>query len=505
MKRVRLEPRFTIDRSLTDRNLLGAALGDPASWARWMAVLKATFALPMSANDRATFAEIAGGRQPPSRPVRELWAVVGRRSGKTRMAAAIAIHIGAIERHQLAPGETGFVLLLAASKAQASIAFNYVKGFLESSPILAQQIELVSAEEIKLKGNIIIGVHAGSYRTIRGRSLLAVVGDEISFWRDETSAAPDLEIFRACAPALAATKGVWIGISTGYRKIGLLYNRWRDHFGQDSDDVLVVQGSSQTFNPSLSTEMIARASAADPEAAESEWGGGFRADISAFLDDATIERAIGYGRPTELPPMSGIRYSAFTDVSGGRHDHFTLCIGHKDKLNWIADVIRGRAPPFDPATVVDEYVALLREYGVTSLVGDNYSGAWAETAFKKAGIKYIRSEAAKSQLYLELLPLFMRGAVSIPNHSRLVRELRLLERRTSRIGKDVIDHGRNGSDDYSNAICGACVTATSRAGPVVVSAEALTWAKTRYTPGAAVRRMANRHAPRSFFGTSNQR
>lgn len=267
MKRVRLEPRFTIDRSLTDRNLLGAALGDPASWARWMAVLKATFALPMSANDRATFAEIAGGRQPPSRPVRELWAVVGRRSGKTRMAAAIAIHIGAIERHQLAPGETGFVLLLAASKAQASIAFNYVKGFLESSPILAQQIELVSAEEIKLKGNIIIGVHAGSYRTIRGRSLLAVVGDETSFWRDETSAAPDLEIFRACAPALAATKGVWIGISTGYRKIGLLYNRWRDHFGQDSDDVLVVQGSSQTFNPSLSTEMIARASAADPEAA----------------------------------------------------------------------------------------------------------------------------------------------------------------------------------------------------------------------------------------------
>ena len=39
-----------------------------------------------------------------------------------------------------------------------------------------------------------IGVHAGSYRTIRGRTLLAVVGDETSFWRDIDSAQPDVEI-----------------------------------------------------------------------------------------------------------------------------------------------------------------------------------------------------------------------------------------------------------------------------------------------------------------------
>jgi hypothetical protein len=499
-----MQSKFTIARSLTDKNLLGAALGDSASWANWLTVLKATFALPMSETDRDTFAEIAGGREPPSHPVRELWAVVGRRSGKTRIAAAIAVHIGAIEQHKLAPGETGFVLLLAASKSQAQVAFGYVKGFLESSPILRQQIESMSSEEIKLRGNVIIGVHAGSYRTIRGRSLLAVVGDETSFWRDETSATPDLEIFRACAPALAATKGVWIGISTGYRKLGLLYNRWRDHFGHDSDDVLVVQGSSQKFNPSLSADMIQRASAADPEAAESEWRGGFRADISAFLDDQTIERAIDYSRPMELPPQSNIRYSAFTDVSGGRHDAFTLAIGHKDKQSWIADVIRGRHPPFDPENVVLEYVTLLREYRITSLIGDNYSGAWAETAFKKSGIKYIRSEQPKSKLYLESLPLWMRNAILIPDHPRLVRELRLLERRTSRVGQDVVDHGRGGSDDFANSVVGACVTAIAKSGPVIVSPEAMSWARERYvpnSPNSALRRFRKTGAtPRSFFG-----
>jgi hypothetical protein len=47
--------------------------------------------------------------------------------------------------------------------------------------------------------------------------------------------------------------------------------------------------------------------------------------------------------------------------------------------------------------------------------------------------------------------------VSIPNHRRLTRELRLLERRTHRSGRDTVDHGRAGSDDYANAVAGCLV------------------------------------------------
>jgi hypothetical protein len=454
--------RISIHRALQDHNLLGAALGrDLRSWARWLLVLKSAFGLgiTLSETERTAFAEIAGGRAPPSKRVSELWAVVGRRSGKTRMAAAIAVFIAAIEKHKLAPGEVGYVLLLAASRSQASVVFSYVVAFLESSPVLRQQIESVTANEVRLRGDIIIGVHAGSFRTIRGRSLLAVIADETSFWRDESSAQPDVEIFRACAPALAATRGIWIGISTGYRKLGLLYQRWRDHFGQDSSDILVVQGSSATFNPSLDLGIIERAKAADPEAAGSEWDGEFRSDIAAFLDDATIDAAIDHARPLELPPRPGLRYGAFADPSGGRHDHFTLCIGHKEDDVWICDVIRGRAPPFDPSSVVAEYAELLTEYGIKSIVSDAYSAAWVQSAFENGqGIKHVQSELPKGQLYLESLPLFMRGAVRLPNHPRLIRELRLLERRASRTGKDVIDHGRSGSDDWINSVVGALIT-----------------------------------------------
>ena len=141
------DPRMIpIDRALMDSNLLGAALGDGASWSTWLAVLRAAFALPMCNEDRATFAKVAGDRDPPSRAVSEFWAVCGRRSGKTRTAAAVSVYIGAIKQHRLARGEVGFVLLLAASRDQAAIAYRYVLGFLESSPILRQQVESVTTE-----------------------------------------------------------------------------------------------------------------------------------------------------------------------------------------------------------------------------------------------------------------------------------------------------------------------------------------------------------------------
>ena len=79
---------ISIDQALTDPMLLGAALGDRTSWSHWISILRAAFALPMTNKDCAAFREVAGDRVPPNKRVDELWCVIGRRSGKTRMAAA---------------------------------------------------------------------------------------------------------------------------------------------------------------------------------------------------------------------------------------------------------------------------------------------------------------------------------------------------------------------------------------------------------------------------------
>jgi hypothetical protein len=111
-----------------------------------------------------------------------------------------------------------------------------------------------------------------------------------------------------------------IGISTPYRKSGLLHAKYRDAFGRDDPDVLVVQGQHQLFNPTLDVSTVAAQRSADPEGAISEWDAEFRSDLSAFLDDALIEASIDHGRPLELPPRDGTTYLAFCDASGGRGD-----------------------------------------------------------------------------------------------------------------------------------------------------------------------------------------
>ena len=88
------------------------------------------------------------------------------------------------------------------------------------------------------------------------------------------------------------------------------------------------------------------------------------------------------------------------------------------------------------------------------MTGDNYARDWVAGAWRKLGFEYIRSSRPKGAIYLESLPVFTRGLARLPDHARLVRELRLLERRTHRSGKDTVEHPRNGHDDHANVVCG---------------------------------------------------
>jgi hypothetical protein len=321
---------YQITDAISDPKLLGAALGDAVSWQTWRIVLKAAFGLSLNRDEAEAFAAVAGSRSPPTKRVRELWAIIGRRGGKSRIAAALAIFLAAFTTHQLAPGEIGMVLVLAASVPQAQTVFSYIKGFLNASPILRLEIANQTAHEITLSNGIVIAAHSNSFRTIRGRTLIACIFDEVSFWRDETSATPDTEVYRAVLPALATTNGMLIAISSAYRKLGLLYQKHRDHFGVDGDEILVVKGGTKVFNPTLPDSVIEQQRQADPTGAASEWDAEFRTDISTFLDDELIDAAIEHGRPLELPPRPyPAFYRAFTDSAGGTgRDSYTVSVAH---------------------------------------------------------------------------------------------------------------------------------------------------------------------------------
>src|ERR1035437_5599076 len=155
--RVQGQPEpFTIEQAILDANLLGAGFGDPKTWQQWRTALKAAFQIDLNRDEARACAAISGGRQPPAQKVRELWCVLGRRSGKSRVAAALAVYFATLVDYtgKLAPGETGYVMVLAASKDQARAIKNYAEGFLRASPMLASSIADVTADEIRLQSTM---------------------------------------------------------------------------------------------------------------------------------------------------------------------------------------------------------------------------------------------------------------------------------------------------------------------------------------------------------------
>ena len=72
------------------------------------------------------------------------------------------------------------------------------------------------------------------------------------------------------------------------------------------------------------------------------------------------------------------------------------------------------------------------------------------------------SDLPASALYLEALPMFMREQISLSDHPQLIRELRALERRTSRMGRDSVTHPPGGHDDYANALAGCLRVAQAK-------------------------------------------
>lgn len=459
-------PALTIIEAMDHPDLFGQWFADTATWQPWRAFLRALYALPFAPGDLAIYQQCTGRDHPPESPILEAWLPVGRRGGKSRIAALVGCYTACFIdwRPHLAPGERGVVMILACDRRQARVILNYVKAFVLEIPTLAVLVLRETEEGLELATGIDIEVHTSNFRAVRGRTIVAALLDEIAFWRDHESANPDTEVLTAIRPGMASVPdALLLAISSPYSQRGVLWEAYRDHHGQDGDEILVWQADTRTMNASIPQSFIDKEYARDPARATAEYGALFRTDIEGFLDAdllATLVRAA----PLELPPINKAGYFAFTDPSGGRGDAFTLAIAHHDGERVIVDLCRSIRPPFDPAIAVRQHAATLKEYGIRVVTGDHYSGAWVAEAFREEGITYNGSPLAKSAIYLEALPQFTRGLAELPDDARLLTELAQLERRTSRSGKDSVDHPPRGHDDLANAACGALWLAATRQG-----------------------------------------
>jgi hypothetical protein len=450
------KPALTIIDVCQDPDLFAPWFGDRASWSAWFVFLRVMFGLPLDEVGLALFQQCTGRNSPSPFGYLEASLVIGRRGGKSLILALIAVFLACFFdwRPFLTGGERGTIMVIAADRRQATVIFRYLKAFL-GIRLLKQMVIRETADALDLDCGVTLEIQTASYKTIRGRTVLAALCDELAFWSDENSSNPDTEIIAALKPAMATIpRAMMLKASSPYSRRGALWNDHKKHFGRDDSSVLVWQADTRTMNPSVPEAFVAAEYENDPANAAAEYGAQFRSDIEAFVTREAAEACVIDDR-YELPPMSGVVYSAFCDPSGGGSDSMTLAIAHKEGNVAILDAVREVKPPFSPESVVAEFSTLLKTYRVFSVIGDRYAGLWPRERFQMHSVSYIASAKPKSDLYRDFLPAVNGRRIELLDHSKLVAQLCALERRTWRGGRDSIDHPPNQHDDVVNCVAGA--------------------------------------------------
>jgi hypothetical protein len=453
--------------ALSDSRMLGQWFGG-SSWDGWRTIMRAAHGLPLTQAERAFFSTVAGGREPPTQPVKELWVLCGRRSGKDSIASAVVTNMAATFKPAgiLRPGERATVACLAVDRSQAAIVAGYTKGYFEAVPVLRRMIKRETSDGLELNNSVDIQIVTSNFRAARGKSYLGIVLDEVAFWRDEDSSTnPDREIYRGLRPGMTTIpNSLLVGITSVYRRSGLAYERWSKHFGKNSDRFLIIHGPSAALNPTLDQAEIDAAMAEDAVAARADYYSEWRDDLNTFIPRDLIEGSVDRGVVVR-PPQPGLRYVAHCDTSDGvsaQGDSFTAAIAHREKdalvLDWVIE-IRGK---FNTATATKQIADALKSYGIREIMGDSHARGWAEAEFSKNGIRLLRCELDRSDLYLEILAHFGTGRIRLIDSDRLVNQFCGLERRTMSGGRDKVDHPRGQHDDLANAVAGAlwrCISA----------------------------------------------
>jgi hypothetical protein len=431
---------------------------DKTSYFAPFVMLKCLYGLKdmMTPEEQELAKKCLGGRDIPTQKAKEFYMVAGRRSLKSFSAALICVHeaFHTDFAQYASTGEKITCLIVAVDKLQALIIFKYISSIIEAIPLYEEQVELKRAMDIQLKNGVQILIRTSTMAGVRGYTYGLVLLEECSFWNVD-GVNPDHEVLAAIRPGLASVPpSTLIALSSPYGRAGILYEAFRDYYGESHPEICVWSAPTTVMNPTIPQSVIDAAYEVERIAAKSEYGAVFRSDVETcfpleWLESARVENRF------ELPPVPSQMYRAFMDPSGGAASAFTLSIGDREPDGvLVQDVLKSTVPPFSPQAVCKEYARKMKEYGVTEVVSDRWGGEWVIESMRLEGIKVIHSKQSKTELYLALEPILARGACEMLDNKTQFAQLRGLDRRRGRGGKDIISCQPRQHDDSANSLAG---------------------------------------------------
>jgi hypothetical protein len=226
-----------------------------------------------------------------------VWAL-GRRSGKTTMAALVCLWDCLLSPDLssfLRRGERRFAVAVAVNLRQSRLIVEAARTIVARSPALASLVESQTDDEITFSNGTSLAAFPCTSRGGRGWPISTLVMDEAAHFVDSEGNSSAEQVWRALMPATAQFgHGARIIVaSTPFGSDGLFADLWAKADAGELEDATASRFATAEMNPTAEIRDVMRLELArDPDGFRSEYEAQFVGSGLVFLDPERITEAV---------------------------------------------------------------------------------------------------------------------------------------------------------------------------------------------------------------------
>jgi hypothetical protein len=379
----------------------------------------------------------------------------GARVGGTMLSAYRLLFLALTVRLTgLAPGERASAPIVAPDMRLARQALSYVAGLVEE---LRMEVRSRGADGVTLvrpDGRDVtiecLPATAGG-RAVRGRSLVAALFTEAAFFKDENYSVNDQELYRAVMPRVMPG-GQLVIESTPFAELGLLYSLDNENFGAPMS-AIVAHAATPLMRPELAS-FVESERKRDPQNASREFDGEYMsAGSGLFFDPAAIDAAVDEGLELGAPAVGSC--AAGMDLAF-QSDSSALAVvattrGEAGEANVRLVALKELQPekgkPLRTDEVIETFSDIAESYRCSNIGADAHYRQVAVEHLQRSGL-YLTDlpggQGGKASVYLLTRELLYAGRLKLPNHERLLNQMKAIVSRPQPGGGLQISSPRRG-------------------------------------------------------------